>query len=63
MNLASYIRDVPDFPLTGILTGGTARAVVDLVQQLGGELVGVQFLVELAGLGGRGLLEGTRCGR
>jgi adenine phosphoribosyltransferase len=32
--------------------------VVDLVEQLGGEVVGVQFLIELADLGGRGLLDG-----
>ena len=41
-----------------IATGGTARAVVDLVGQLGGEVVGVQFLVELTELGGRDLLAG-----
>jgi adenine phosphoribosyltransferase len=41
-----------------IATGGTAAAVVELVEQLGGEVVGVQFLIELAELGGRELLEG-----
>jgi adenine phosphoribosyltransferase len=41
-----------------IATGGTAKAVVELVEQLGGEVVGVQFLVELTDLGGRDLLEG-----
>lgn len=41
-----------------IATGGTAAAVVDLVEQLGGEVVGAQFLVELAGLKGRALLGG-----
>ncbi len=41
-----------------IATGGTAKAVVELVEQLGGEVVGVQFLVELAELGGRDLLAG-----
>lgn len=41
-----------------IATGGTARAVVDLVRQLGGDVVGVQFLIELTDLGGRGLLDG-----
>jgi adenine phosphoribosyltransferase len=41
-----------------IATGGTAKAVVDLVEQLGGEVVGVQFLIELTDLGGRGLLDG-----
>lgn len=41
-----------------IATGGTARAVVDLVEQLGGEVVGVQFLIELTDLKGRELLDG-----
>lgn len=41
-----------------IATGGTARAVVDLVEQLGGEVAGVQFLVELADLKGREILAG-----
>jgi adenine phosphoribosyltransferase len=41
-----------------IATGGTAKAVVELVDQLGGAVVGVQFLVELTDLGGRDLLEG-----
>jgi adenine phosphoribosyltransferase len=41
-----------------IATGGTAKAVVDLVEQLGGEVVGVQFLIELADLAGRELLAG-----
>ncbi len=39
-----------------IATGGTAKAVVELVEQLGGEVVGVQFLVELTDLKGRSLL-------
>ena len=41
-----------------IATGGTAKAVVELVEQLGGEVVGVQFLVELADMEGRELLRG-----
>jgi len=41
-----------------VATGGTARAVVDLVQQLGGEVVGIQFLIELSDLKGRDLLRG-----
>lgn len=36
-----------------LATGGTARAVVDLVEQLGGEIVGLLFLVELDFLKGR----------
>lgn len=41
-----------------IATGGTAAAVVDLIEQLGGVLVGAQFLIEIAGLGGRAHLAG-----
>jgi adenine phosphoribosyltransferase len=41
-----------------IATGGTAKAVVDLVEQLGGAVAGVQFLIELADLKGRELLDG-----
>jgi adenine phosphoribosyltransferase len=36
-----------------IATGGTAAAVVDLLGQLGGEVVGAQFLIELGDLNGR----------
>lgn len=41
-----------------IATGGTAAAVVQLVENLGGQVAGLQFLIELAGLEGRKLLEG-----
>ena len=36
-----------------LATGGTARAVVDLVEGLGGDVVGLLFVVELNFLGGR----------
>ncbi len=36
-----------------IATGGTAAATVELVRRLGGDVVGLGFLVELAFLGGR----------
>jgi len=36
-----------------LATGGTAKAVVDLVEQLGGKIVGLLFLVELNFLKGR----------
>jgi adenine phosphoribosyltransferase len=36
-----------------LATGGTARAVCDLVQRLGGAIVGCSFLIELSFLGGR----------
>ena len=41
-----------------LATGGTAKAVVDLVEQLGGEVVGLVFVVELEFLPGRKKLEG-----
>ena len=34
-------------------TGGTIEAIVKLVKELGGEVVGAVFLIELAGLKGR----------
>jgi adenine phosphoribosyltransferase len=41
-----------------LATGGTARAVCQLVEQLGGEVVACVFLAELAFLGGREKLAG-----
>ncbi|HEX3186996.1 MAG TPA: phosphoribosyltransferase family protein, partial [Pyrinomonadaceae bacterium] len=41
-----------------LATGGTARAVVDLVEQLGGTVVGLVFVVELEFLPGREKLAG-----
>ena len=43
-----------------IATGGTTEAIIKLVNQLGGEVVGIVFLIELAGLKGRERLEGQR---
>ena len=39
-------------------TGGTIEAIIKLIGQLGGEVVGSVFLMELAGLEGRKKLEG-----
>jgi adenine phosphoribosyltransferase len=41
-----------------LATGGTARALCELVEQLGGEVVGCGFLIELAFLAGRERLAG-----
>ena len=41
-----------------LATGGTAAATVRLVRQLGGVIVGLVFLVELAALKGRDKLDG-----
>jgi adenine phosphoribosyltransferase len=41
-----------------LATGGTARAKVELVEQLGGVVVGVVFVIELTFLNGRDRLDG-----
>ncbi len=46
-----------------LATGGTAAAVVKLVRQLKGEVVGLQFVIELDFLKGREKLPGWTCRR
>jgi adenine phosphoribosyltransferase len=41
-----------------LATGGTVKAILELVEQLGGEVVGAAFLIELEFLHGREKLEG-----
>lgn len=41
-----------------LATGGTARATVDLVKQVGGRVEGLALLIELVELNGRAKLEG-----
>jgi adenine phosphoribosyltransferase len=41
-----------------LATGGTARATVDLVRQVGGQVAGIAFLIELLALNGRAKLQG-----
>ena len=41
-----------------LATGGTAKAKIDLVEQLEGEVVGLAFVIELAFLKGRDRLKG-----
>ena len=41
-----------------IATGGTVEAIAKLVEQLGGKVVKLVFLMELAGLNGRDRLPG-----
>jgi adenine phosphoribosyltransferase len=43
-----------------LATGGTAKAVVDLVERLGGTVAGLAFVVELNFLNGRGRLDGYK---
>lgn len=41
-----------------LATGGTVRAVTDLVKQLQGKIIGIAFLIELTDLKGRDKLKG-----
>ena len=41
-----------------LATGGTVAAIAGLVEQLGGHVVGVNFVIELTFLGGRDRLQG-----
>jgi len=41
-----------------LATGGTAAAAVDLVEQAGGKVIAISFIIELLGLGGRDKLAG-----
>jgi adenine phosphoribosyltransferase len=43
-----------------LATGGTARATVNLVKQLGGSVEGISFLIELGELNGRAKLTGEK---
>ncbi|KAF4818949.1 Adenine phosphoribosyltransferase [Colletotrichum siamense] len=43
-----------------IATGGSAKAAADLVKQLGGEIVGYLFILEIPGLNGREKLGDTK---
>ena len=54
INMGERVLIVDDL----LATGGTAAATVSLVRQLGGEIVGLDFLVELKGLNGREKLTG-----
>ena len=41
-----------------LATGGTTKAMIELIEKLGGEVVKIVYLIELEGLKGRELLKG-----
>ena len=41
-----------------LATGGTAKAIIDIINKVGGEVVNLSFLIELEVLNGRKALEG-----
>ena len=41
-----------------LATGGTMTAACELIEKIGGEIAGINFLIELGGLGGREKLSG-----
>lgn len=43
-----------------LATGGTVKGTIDLIEKLGGEVVGCNFLIELEDLNGRALLDGYK---
>ena len=43
-----------------LATGGTAKAIVDMVEGVGAEVVSLNFLIELGFLKGRNVLEGYK---
>lgn len=43
-----------------IATGGTTKAMIDLIESLGGQVVGIVVMIELAGLKGRERLSNYR---
>ncbi len=43
-----------------LATGGTAKAMVDMIEKIGAEVVSLNFLIELDGLDGREILKGYK---
>ena len=43
-----------------LATGGTAKAIVEMVEEMGAEVVAIDFLIELEELQGRKTLQGYR---
>jgi adenine phosphoribosyltransferase len=61
MHEDSILRDQRVLIVDDLLaTGGTMKACADLVEKVGGKVVGLACLIELAGLRGRDKLPGHR---
>ena len=43
-----------------LATGGTAKAIVEMVEEVGAEVIALDFLIELEGLKGREVLKNYR---
>ena len=60
VHVDAFVRGARVIVLDDVLaTGGTARAKVELVERLGGVVVGALFVIELSFLNGRERLAGT----
>ena len=56
--LVPFVQSLKELGWDIIATGGTIEAAVKLIEELGGEVVKIIFLMELAGLNGREKLAG-----
>ena len=55
----TFVQDKESLFVDDLLaTGGTAKAAIDLIEELGGVVVKVLFVMELEGLHGRDVLKG-----
>ena len=56
--VVDFARELRSLGWEVIATGGTIEASIQMIEELGGEVVKVIFLMELAGLKGRERLQG-----
>ena len=59
MHVDSFVKDAKVVIIDDLIaTGGTTKAIVDMVEKLGGKVVKICFVMELVGLNGRDQLKG-----